>query len=69
MSSKERILLLKYLENTRNVVEGELVYAKYMIQKNNFDPVDCMELIIAVSRFHMFQKMARSIFDILKMNM
>jgi hypothetical protein len=69
MSGKERYLLLKYLETMRVVVEGDLIYAKYMISKNDFDPVDCMELIIAVSRFHMYQKMSYSILQILKMNM
>jgi hypothetical protein len=69
MSGKERYLLLKYIESQRTEVENDLIYAKQMILRNGFDPVDCMELIIAVSRFHMYQKMSYSIFQILKMNM
>lgn len=66
MTEKEKVLLLSYQYNNRTYLEREVVQLHSNLRYRDVDSVDCMELMLAIERLNMFNKVFRDVYAILK---
>lgn len=66
MTEKEKVLLLSYQYNNRTYLEREVVQLRSNLRYRDVDGVDCMELMLAIERLNMFNKVFRDVYAILK---
>jgi acyl carrier protein len=66
MTEKEKVLLLSYQYNNRTYLEREVVQLRSNLRYRDVDSVDCMELMLAIERLNMFNKVFRDVYAILK---
>ena len=66
MTEKEKVLLLSYQYNNRTYLEREVVQLRSNLHYRDVDSVDCMELMLAIERLNMFNKVFRDVYAILK---
>ena len=66
MTEKEKVLLLSYQYNDRTYLEREVVQLRSNLRYRDVDSVDCMELMLAIERLNMFNKVFRDVYAILK---
>lgn len=66
MTEKEKALLLSYQYNNRTYLEREVVQLRSNLRYRDVDSVDCMELMLAIERLNMFNKVFRDVYAILK---
>jgi acyl carrier protein len=66
MTEKEKVLLLSYQYNNRTYLERDVVQLRSNLRYRDVDSVDCMELMLAIERLNMFNKVFRDVYAILK---
>lgn len=67
MRTKEKNILLSYLYNNYVLLEDEMKNHQSNLRFRSIDSVDCVELICAIERFHLFVEVSRDIRTILRL--
>ncbi len=66
MRSKEKNIINAYFYNNFVRLEEEMKIHQQNIRYRNIDSVDCVELICAIERFHLFVEVSRDVRTLLK---
>ena len=67
MRAKEKAVLMSYLYNNYVSLEDEYKQLQSNLRFRSIDSVDCVELICAIERFHLFVEVSRDIRTILRL--
>jgi hypothetical protein len=68
MPDREKLFLIQYLLSLRDRLQADVEYCRVMVFRTRCDPIDLLELIIAKSRYTLFDRMASDILALMKMN-
>lgn len=68
MNRKETELLAAYLHNYHVVLEDDLVELRNRVRYRCIDPVDCLELILALERLSAFENFSKNVRAILRIS-
>lgn len=67
MRQKEIELLYAYFVNNLTHLEGDLITYRNNIRYREIDPVDCLEMMLAIERKNMFVMTMNHVFEILNL--
>jgi hypothetical protein len=68
MSGREKIQLIQYILRMRDRLQEDMEFCRNMVYRTRCDPIDCLELVIAKTRYELFNRIAGDILAIMKMN-
>lgn len=66
MTQKE--ILMTYILNNRDRLEEDVRQLQQNVRYRKIDPVDCMELSLAIERLNSFEEFSRSVMAIMKLS-
>lgn len=68
MRKSEVEFLQAYFLNYLTVLEGDVVQLRQNVRYRNIDPVDCLELSLALERLQAFKEFTKNVRAILKLS-